>query len=76
MALIQDSAVTRVKQAMMRAASKKILIVDSGKFGKVALNAFAPLKAFQLVITDDGLNAETTARLRMDGVKLRVVTNH
>lgn len=76
MALIQDSAVTRVKQAMMRAANKKILIVDSGKFGKVALNAFAPLKAFQLVITDDGLNNETIARLRLDGVKLRVVTNH
>lgn len=75
MALIQDSSVTRVKQAMMRAANKKILIVDSGKFGKVALNKFAPLEAFQLVITDDGLDARTMARLRTNGVKLRVVVN-
>ncbi|MEM8728655.1 MAG: DeoR/GlpR family DNA-binding transcription regulator [Pseudomonadota bacterium] len=73
MALIQDPAVTRVKQAMMRAAQRKILLVDSEKFGKVALHAFAPLSDFDLVITDEDLDAAQSATLRTEGVNLRQV---
>ncbi|MEM9707382.1 MAG: DeoR/GlpR family DNA-binding transcription regulator [Pseudomonadota bacterium] len=72
-ALIQDAAVTRVKQAMMRSASRKILLVDSEKYGKVALHAFAPLADFDLVITDDGLEADTARDLRARGVTQRLV---
>lgn len=72
-ALIQDPTVARVKQAMMRAAKHKVLLVDSGKFGKIALHAFAPLAAFDLVITDDGLDAETVEILQAEGVNLRKV---
>lgn len=72
-ALIQDPAVTRVKQAMMRAARRSILLVDSGKFGKVALHAFAPLCKFDLVITDRGLDPATADALKADGVNLRLV---
>ena len=49
-ALIQDAQVVRIKQAMMAAAARKILLVDSTKFGKVALHLFADLTAFDLVI--------------------------
>lgn len=73
LALIQDPAVTRVKQAMMRSAKRSILLVDSGKFGKVALHAFARLSDFDLVITDDGLDAAARKELLADGVELRVV---
>lgn len=72
-ALIQDSSVARVKQAMMRAAKRNILLIDSGKFGKVALHAFAQLADFDIVITDDGLDAQTIQSLRDDGVNLRMV---
>jgi len=72
-ALIQDPAVTRVKQAMMRAAKRSILLVDSSKYGKVALHAFAPLKDFDLVVTDDGLAPAASEALRADGVNLRLV---
>lgn len=74
-ALIQDPAVTRVKQAMFRVAKRRILLVDSGKFGKVALHAFAPLADFDLVITDQALDAETAAHLRSEGVTLRQVAH-
>ncbi|MEM9425806.1 MAG: DeoR/GlpR family DNA-binding transcription regulator, partial [Pseudomonadota bacterium] len=73
LALIQDPAVTRVKQAMMQAAKRTILLVDSGKYGKVALHAFAPLSEFDLVITDDGLDDATITALRAAGVNLRLV---
>ena len=72
-ALIQDPAVTRVKQAMMQSAHRKILLVDSEKYGKVALHAFAPLAAFDLVTTDNGLDAATANQLKADGVTLRQV---
>lgn len=72
-ALIQDPAVTRVKQAMMQSAQRKILLVDSEKYGKVALHAFAPLSAFDLVITDNGLDASTANQLKAEGVTLRQV---
>lgn len=73
-ALIQDAQVVRIKQAMMAAATRKILLVDSTKFGKVALHLFADLTAFDLVLTDDGLAPQTVAALRQAGVKLEVVS--
>ena len=42
-ALIQDPQVTRVKQAMLAAAARKVLLVDGSKFGRVALHLLADL---------------------------------
>lgn len=72
-AFIQDAEVTRVKQAMMASASRKILLVDSSKFGKVALNVLADLSAFDMVLTTDRVGATVGAELREAGVNLEIV---
>lgn len=71
--LIQDPQVVRVKQAMAAAASRSVLLVDSSKFGKVALHLFADLTDFDLVLSDDGLPDEIAGDLRAAGVNLEIV---
>ncbi len=71
---IQDGEVTRGKQAMMAAAVTRLLLVDHSKFGKVALNVFADLTAFDLVLVTDGLPASEVEALERAGVHLRIVS--
>jgi DeoR/GlpR family transcriptional regulator of sugar metabolism len=71
--LIQDPQVVRVKQAMAAAAARTILLIDSSKFGKVALHLFADLTDFDLVLCDDGLPDEIAGSLRAAGVNLKIV---
>jgi len=72
-AFIQDAQVTKVKQAMMASSSRKILLVDSSKFGKVALNVLGDLTAFNVVLTTDRVGEEDRARLKQAGVNLEIV---
>lgn len=71
--LIQDPQVVRVKQAMAAAASRSVLLIDSSKFGKVALHLFADLTDFDLVLSDDGLPDEVAGSLKAAGVNLKIV---
>ncbi|PBC01337.1 DeoR/GlpR family DNA-binding transcription regulator [Mesorhizobium sp. WSM3860] len=71
--LIQDPQVVRVKQAMVAAASRRVLLIDSSKFGKVALHLFAELTDFDLVLSDDGLPDEVAGSLKAAGVNLKIV---
>jgi DeoR/GlpR family transcriptional regulator of sugar metabolism len=64
----------RVKHALMQAAASKVLLADHTKFERRALHHLAPLTAFDLVLVDDGLDAETLADLRERGVPVRVVS--
>lgn len=73
-ALIQDAQVTRIKQAMMTAASRRVLLVDSSKFGKVALHLLADLTQFDAVYVDDGLPETTRRALLAAGVTLKIVS--
>lgn len=73
-ALIHDAGLTRIKQAMFRAAEKRILLVHSDKFSKRALHAFAELSAFDRVITDDALDQEAAELLIAQGVTLERVS--
>lgn len=72
-AFIQDAQVTKVKQAMMASSSRKILIVDSSKFGKLALNVLSDLTAFEVVLTTDRVAEADRARLVQAGVNLEIV---
>lgn len=72
-AFIQDAQVTKVKQAMMASSSRKILLVDSSKFGKVALNVLSDLVAFDVVLTTDRVDEAVRARLKDAGVNLEIV---
>jgi DeoR/GlpR family transcriptional regulator of sugar metabolism len=72
-AFIQDQQVVSVKQAMMASASKRILLVDHTKFGKVALHVFDDLASFDVVLVDDRLPPTDVQRLRDAGVRLQVI---
>lgn len=67
----QDIAVA--KRAMIAAAARRVLLVDHTKFGRVALHRLAPLTDFDLVITDDGIDAAGLRQLREAGVAFEVV---
>lgn len=72
-AFIQDPQVVRVKQAMMASSIRRILLLDHGKFDKVALHVLSDLTAFDAVLVSDGLPEETARQLMQAGVKLRIV---
>ena len=69
----QDEEVVKTKRAFMASARRKVLIVDSSKFGVTAVNRMAGLETFDAVITDDGLPAAERERLRDAGAALTVV---
>jgi DeoR/GlpR family transcriptional regulator of sugar metabolism len=70
---IQDQQVVRVKQAMMAASSKRILLVDNTKFDKVALHVLDDLTSFDAVLVTEGIDDATVQQLERDGVRLRIV---
>jgi DeoR/GlpR family transcriptional regulator of sugar metabolism len=69
----QQEEVVKTKRALMEAADKRILLIDSSKFGKTALIKLAALSEFDLVMTDSGIAASDAEALRKAGVELRVV---
>lgn len=69
----QQEEVVKVKRALMRAADRTILLIDSSKFGKTALIRLAELTEFDEVFTDSGIASEEAEALRKEGVRLNVV---
>jgi DeoR/GlpR family transcriptional regulator of sugar metabolism len=65
-------AEARIKRLSAERAAKKILLCDSSKFsGSASLACIAPLKFFDLVITDDGLSE--TLRSEMLKAKINLI---
>lgn len=69
-----DAQVVSVKRAMMRRASRRILLVDHTKFGKTALHEFAPLTAFEAVIVDASIPAQYLENMQANAVKVYVTS--
>ena len=69
----QDEVVVRAKQSMMAVARKKVLLVDQSKFQFSALNHFADLTDFDVVIAPKELDTQLVNRLVSGGVKLELV---
>ncbi|MFH0518458.1 DeoR/GlpR family DNA-binding transcription regulator [Streptomyces sp. M41] len=63
----------QVKQAMMAAAARRVLLIDHTKFANQGLYALAPLTDFDLVLVDDSAPAGEVHKLRERGVNVRVV---
>ena len=62
-----------VKRLMVQSAKKKYLLVDSEKFGRIALARVCPLSAFDGIVTDTGIPANVAAEIRDMQVKLITV---
>ncbi|NUT34597.1 MAG: DeoR/GlpR transcriptional regulator [Hamadaea sp.] len=69
----QEQEIVLVKRAMIRCAQRAVLMVDHTKLGRVALHRVAPLRDFDLVLTDAGAPAETLREMRENGVAYEVV---
>lgn len=63
----------RVKQAMVRAAGKVILLVDSSKWGRAAFARVVPLSSVHTVISDKELPATVSRNLKKRGIELILV---
>ncbi|GHH76267.1 hypothetical protein GCM10017772_34460 [Promicromonospora soli] len=63
-----------MKRALMDACDRKILLVDHTKFAKRGLFQLAPLKAFDLVLVDDGIQGAQLEVLQASGVETLVVS--
>jgi DeoR/GlpR family transcriptional regulator of sugar metabolism len=68
----QDMAIA--KRAMIAAAARRVLLVDHSKFARVALHRLAPLTAFDLVMTDDGIDDAGLRQLQEAQVPFEVVS--
>ena len=69
----QQEDVVKTKRALMQVVDKRVLLVDSSKFGMTALIRLADLRDFDLVITDSGIRAAEAEAMRQNGVQLKVV---
>jgi DeoR/GlpR family transcriptional regulator of sugar metabolism len=72
-AYIQDQQIVRIKQAMMVAAQKRILLIDHWKFDRVALHALGELSEFDVVLVTSGLSPERRNALRELKAPLEIV---
>jgi DeoR/GlpR family transcriptional regulator of sugar metabolism len=61
-----------VKRALMDCAVRRVLLVDHAKFGRPAPHLLSPLDAFDVVVTDAGIDAEDLAELRQHDVEVEV----
>ncbi|GHC38439.1 DeoR/GlpR family DNA-binding transcription regulator [Aidingimonas halophila] len=72
-AYLQDQEVVKVKRALMEAADRRILLVNSQKFGSSALNRLADLSEFDMILTDDQVDRDIIDALQAEGMDVRVV---
>lgn len=63
----------QLKQAMLRAARRSVVLVDAAKVGLRDEFQIAPLKAISQLITDTGLPDELARVIRKEGVDLDLV---
>ena len=70
----QEQEIVLVKRAMLTAATRKVLLVDSSKLDRLALHRLAPLSEFDVVITDDRADPEAVRQMREERVEVIVAT--
>jgi len=62
--LHRSEATVAVRRAYLAAATRKVLLVDHAKFGRPSPHVLCGVEEFDLVVTDDGIDAEALADLR------------
>lgn len=68
----QEEVIVRVKRAMIKSASRRILLVDHGKLGKQALREVAPITDFDIVIVDSGADPAQLDAIREHDVPVEI----
>lgn len=68
----QDEPVVKVKQAMMRTARTRVLLLDHTKLGHGALHRVGPVTDFTHVVVDAAADPDAIARIRDAGVDVTV----
>ncbi|MEO6436530.1 MAG: DeoR/GlpR family DNA-binding transcription regulator [Tepidisphaeraceae bacterium] len=68
----QNLLLVQAEQRMMEQTQRKVLLVDSGKFGQQALARLCPLADVDVVVTDAGLSKEQQKQVRAAGCELIV----
>ncbi len=59
-----------LKQAMIAAAAKTVIVADSSKFGRVHFAKVAPMAAVSVIVTDRGIAQEMVSSIRQCGISL------
>lgn len=62
-----------LKQAMLRAARRSVLVTDSDKFGLRSSFQICPLTTLHHIITDKALSADLARAIRKEGISLDLV---
>jgi DeoR family fructose operon transcriptional repressor len=65
----------RTKQAMMKAASEVLLLVDRSKFGRVTFAKICPVDAIHQLITDEGAPAAVLRAIDQLGVRVHLAAD-
>ncbi len=60
------------KKAILQSSMKKILLVDSSKFGVIRSDYFAELSNFDEIVTDAGISKEYAEFIKNLGIALRI----
>lgn len=68
----QEQEIVLVKRAMMRSATRRVLLMDHTKLGGTALHQLAPLTDFDDVVVDGGTPPEVVRALRERRVNVHV----
>jgi DeoR/GlpR family transcriptional regulator of sugar metabolism len=68
----QEQVTVSAKRAMLRAARRRVLLIDHGKLCKTALHQLAPLADFDLVVVDDGVDEAGLEELREARVRFEI----
>lgn len=63
-------AETEAKTAMMRAADRLVMLVDSSKFGRKSLMTSVRLQEVDAIVTDEDAPAEAVAEFRSHGIEV------
>lgn len=69
----QEERIVALKRAMIDAATKRYLLVDHTKLGRVALHRIVPLDEFDLVITDSRADPAVIESWAASGIKYQIV---
>lgn len=69
----QDQEVVQTKRQMIRSATRAVLLVDHGKFGKPALHFLVDLDRFDTILTGSEINSHVEAGLLEAGIKLETI---